>query len=113
VAGDPEGVHQMRVGLRRLRAAMSLFADILQDPQTAALKEELKWLTGELGPARELEVLVTRVVAPVKRRLSRLQGISSLSRDLTQQRAAARARAPDAAPPQRSPPLTLPIPRCL
>src|SRR5215510_12664662 len=85
-----EGVHQMRVGLRRLRAAMSLFADILQDPQTAALKEELKWLTGELGPARELEVLVTRVVAPVKRRHSRLQGISSLSRDLTQQRAAAR-----------------------
>jgi hypothetical protein len=27
--------------------------------QTAALKDELKWLTGELGPARELEVLVT------------------------------------------------------
>src|SRR5262249_1433350 len=87
LARDPEGVHQMRVGLRRLRAAMSLFADILQDPQTAALKQELKWLTSELGPARELEVLVTRVVAPVKRRHSRLQGISSLSRDLTQQRA--------------------------
>jgi CHAD domain-containing protein len=32
----------MRVGLRRLRAAISLFADILQDPQTAALKNELK-----------------------------------------------------------------------
>jgi len=93
LAGEPEGVHQMRVGLRRLRAAISLFADILQDPQTAAFKEELKWLTGELGPARELEVLVTRVIAPVKRRHSRLQGISSLSRDLTQQRAAARARA--------------------
>src|SRR5262245_65611874 len=74
------------------RAAMSLFADILQEPQIAALKEELKWLTGELGPARELEVLVTRVVAPVKRRHSRLQGVSSLSRDFTQQRAAARPR---------------------
>jgi inorganic triphosphatase YgiF len=113
LAGDPEGVHQMRVGLRRLRAAMSLFADILQDPQTAALKEELKWLTGELGPARELEVLVTRVVAPVKRRLSRLQGISSLSRDLTQQRAAARARAQDAARSERFRALTLEIARWL
>jgi triphosphatase len=101
LAGEPEGVHQMRVGLRRLRAAISLFADILQDPQTAAFKEELKWLTGELGPARELEVLVTRVIAPVKRRHSRLQGISSLSRDLTQQRAAARARAQDAARSER------------
>src|SRR5262249_5405378 len=51
--GDPEGVHQMRVGLRRLRAAMSLFAALLRDPQTAAIKNELKWLAGELGPARE------------------------------------------------------------
>jgi triphosphatase len=113
LAGDPEGVHQMRVGLRRLRAAMSLFADILQDPQTTALKEELKWLTGELGPARELEVLVTRVVAPVKRRHSRLQGISSLSRDLTQQRAAALARAQDAAQSERFRALTLEIARWL
>ena len=109
LAGEPEGVHQMRVGLRRLRAAMSLFADILQDPQTAALKQELKWLTGELGPPRELEVLVTRVVAPVKRRHSRLQGISSLSRDLTQQRAAALARAQDAARSERFRALTLDI----
>src|SRR5882757_5299571 len=61
---DPEGVHQMRVGLRRLRAAMALFADLLQDAQTAAIKGELKWLTQELAPARELEVLIKRVVAP-------------------------------------------------
>src|SRR5215469_14499843 len=58
IKGDPEGVHQMRVGLRRLRAAMSLFSALLRDPQTEAIKTELKWLAGELGPARELEVLV-------------------------------------------------------
>ena len=92
LAGDPEGVHQMRVGLRRLRAAMSLFSRILRDPETAALKDELKWLTGELAPARELEVLMTRVVAPVKRRHARLGGLSSLSRDVAQQRDAALAR---------------------
>jgi CHAD domain-containing protein len=99
----------MRVGLRRLRAAISLFADILQDPQTAALKDELKWLTSELGPARELEVLVTRVVAPVRRRHSRLEGISGLSRDLAQQRAAALARAQDAVRSPRFRALTLDI----
>jgi triphosphatase len=109
LAGDPEGVHQMRVGLRRLRAAISLFADILQDPQTTALKGELKWLTGELGPARELEVLVTRVVAPVRRRHPRLDGVSSLARDLTQQRAAALARAQAAVRSPRFRALTLEI----
>lgn len=67
LGGDPEGVHQMRVGIRRLRAAMSLFGVLLRDPQTAAIKNELKWLAGELGPARELEVLLNRVVAPMKR----------------------------------------------
>src|SRR5205823_10202620 len=36
IKGDPEGIHQMRVGLRRLRTAMSLFADLLPDPQSAA-----------------------------------------------------------------------------
>jgi triphosphatase len=93
LAGDPEGVHQMRVGLRRLRAAISLFADILQDPQTAALKDELKWLTGQLGPARELEVLVTRVVAPVRRRHSRLEGVSGL-RAISRSNARRHSRAP-------------------
>ena len=34
----------MRVGLRRLRAALSLFADMLPDPQTAAIKTGLQWL---------------------------------------------------------------------
>src|SRR5215510_9691210 len=107
LAGDPEGVHQMRVGLRRLRAAISLFADILQDPQTAALEDALKWLTGELGPARELEVLVTQVVAPVRRRHSRQ--ISGLSRDLARQRAEALARAQDAVRSPRFRALTLDI----
>ena len=45
---DPEGVHQMRVGVRRFRAAISLFKDLLHDDQTAPVKSELKWLAGEL-----------------------------------------------------------------
>ena len=101
IRGDPEGVHQMRVGLRRLRAAMSLFAALLHDPQTAAIKNELKWLAGELGPARELEVLLSRVVAPMKRRHRRWRGMPSLSHELAERRDAALARA-QAAVPSRS-----------
>jgi triphosphatase len=96
IKGDPEGVHQMRVGIRRLRAAMSLFAVLLRDSQTAAIKTELKWLAGELGPARELEVLVNRVVAPIKRQGRRWRGMPSLSQELAERRDAARTRAHDA-----------------
>jgi triphosphatase len=107
--GDPEGVHQMRVGLRRLRAALSLFADMLPDPQTAAIKTGLQWLQGELGPAREFEVLMKRVVAPVKKRRARWDGVPSLSHELAEKREAALSRAQDAVKSARFHALTLDI----
>ena len=94
--GDPEGVHQMRVGLRRLRAGISLFSVLLRDPQTTTIKSQLQWLTGELGPARELEVLVSRVIAPMKRQRRHWRGMPSLSRELAERRDAALTRAQDA-----------------
>jgi triphosphatase len=107
IKSDPEGVHQMRVGLRRLRASMSLFFVLLHDPQTAAIKAELKWLAGELGPARELEVLVQRVVAPVKKQRRRWRGMPSLSHEIAERREAALKRAQDAIQSPRFRSLTL------
>jgi len=99
----------MRVGLRRLRAAMSLFAALLRDPQTAAIKNELKWLAGELGPARELEVLVNRVVAPMKRQRRRWRGMPSLSHEFAERRDAALSRAQAAVQSARFRALTLDV----
>jgi triphosphatase len=109
IRGDPEGVHQMRVGLRRLRAAMSLFSTLLRDPQTEAIKTELKWLTGELGPARELEVLVNCVVAPMKTRGRRWRGMPLLSEELAHMRDAALTCARDAVQSARFRVLTVDI----
>ena len=53
--GDPEHVHQMRVGLRRLRSLLRLFEDIAPLPD--GLDRELRWLGGELGAARDWDVL--------------------------------------------------------
>lgn len=64
--GDPEGVHQMRVGLRRLRAAISVFKEMLPGPETEAVKRQLKWLTGQLGAARDLDVLISKGVRPLR-----------------------------------------------
>ena len=64
-AADSESVHQMRVGLRRLRAAMSVFKVLLADSESEAVKAELKWLTEQLGPARDFDVFVRESVAPL------------------------------------------------
>jgi CHAD domain-containing protein len=53
----PDGVHQMRVTARRLRAALQSFTEILPAPATRRLREDLKWLGGVLGEARDCEVL--------------------------------------------------------
>jgi inorganic triphosphatase YgiF len=94
--GDPEGLHQMRVALRRLRAAISLFNDMLSDPQTDALKIEFKWIAGELGPMRELDVFTQRVVEPAAGSGPHGPGMVLLSRAVRQRRAEASARAHEA-----------------
>ncbi|KXU84190.1 metal-chelation protein CHAD [Paraburkholderia monticola] len=52
---DPSSVHQMRVGLRRLRSALDLFATVI--PAYPGLNDELRWIASELGAARDWEVL--------------------------------------------------------
>lgn len=61
---DGEGVHQMRVALRRLRSALSLFAAPFR-PALAPLEEEMRWVGGVLGRARDLDVLLDDVIKPV------------------------------------------------
>jgi triphosphatase len=93
VASDPEGIHQMRIGLRRLRATISLFSDMILEEQSRPIKVELKWLTNELGPAREFDVFLNKVVSPLEQQHARLVGMRSLYQDLADRREAALARA--------------------
>jgi inorganic triphosphatase YgiF len=94
---DPEGVHQMRVGLRRLRAALSLFKDMLQgqetDKETGRVKGELIWLTEQLGPARDTDVFMRKTVAPYLKRNSKSREFEMLAHDLERERSAGFARA--------------------
>jgi CHAD domain-containing protein len=53
----PDSVHQMRVAARRLRGALQAYPAILPRPATQHLRDELKWLGGVLGEARDGEVL--------------------------------------------------------
>lgn len=57
-AGDAEAVHQIRVAITRLRAAVAFFAPIVADAEWLRLKQEIAWLNGPLGTARDSDVVV-------------------------------------------------------
>ena len=65
-AGHAEALHQLRVGLRRLRAATKAFAEVTADPQQGKIKAELKWVMKQIGPARDLDVFGTDVLEPLR-----------------------------------------------
>jgi CHAD domain-containing protein len=58
VGRQVEGVHQMRVGFRRLRVALSSFGGDFRTPALEALKDRAKKMSAKLGPARDLDVFV-------------------------------------------------------
>lgn len=62
---DLEGVHQMRVSVRRLRSSLSVFKRHLQHKRIAWLHEELKWLGSSFGPAREWDVFLSDTLTSV------------------------------------------------
>jgi inorganic triphosphatase YgiF len=64
----PEALHQCRVAMRRLRSALTLFRTAVGDPEFARLREELRWFTGELGDARNLDVFLGRELAAKERK---------------------------------------------
>jgi CHAD domain-containing protein len=90
---DPAALHQMRIALRRMRTALSLFADIVHDQQVAAIKSELKWLGRELSPARDLDSLLAEVMRPLRKQHPENRGLRSLQRSFSRQRLAEYQRA--------------------
>jgi inorganic triphosphatase YgiF len=62
---NPEWIHQMRIGTRRLRACLSLMRDQVPAPALSPVADGAKWLAGALGPARDLDVLATQTLPAV------------------------------------------------
>jgi CHAD domain-containing protein len=95
--GQVEALHQMRIGLRRLRAAIAIFADVVGDGDVKKIKRELAWITKELGPARDLDVFGADVLGPLRDRRPEDPIIAASYREFEQKRLAAYARAAAAA----------------
>ena len=82
---DPEDLHDMRVATRRARAYLRAAKPLLDADWAPDLRDELGWLGSELGPARDLDVLLEHVrgeVAELGEREGPLaQYLESLERD--------------------------------
>ncbi|MFG1685700.1 CHAD domain-containing protein [Nonomuraea sp. NPDC049269] len=57
---DDDSVHKMRVAVRRMRSVLRTHSRLLDGDRVAPLEAELRWLAGELGTVRDLEVLTAR-----------------------------------------------------
>lgn len=90
---DPEGVHQMRVGLRRLRAILSLVRPLLADDVAEYLREELRWLQQQLGPARDWDVFIAETLERLAAHRGAANGLGRTLRLADEARSEAYARA--------------------
>ena len=61
--GDPDALHQIRIALTHLRTAIRFFSPMVDDALRPDVWAELKWLNGQLGMVRDLDVAIERVVA--------------------------------------------------
>ena len=58
---QPDAVHQLRVGARRLRSTLAALRGVLDREAIAPLREELSWFGGELSSARDDEVALAHL----------------------------------------------------
>lgn len=58
--GDPEHVHQARVGIRRFRTILKEFKSLFDDQWNDVLREEAKSLADALGHVRDADVMIAR-----------------------------------------------------
>ncbi|MEA3276429.1 MAG: CHAD domain-containing protein [Pseudomonadota bacterium] len=55
---DPEGIHQMRVCLRRMRSALAVFRPAIPRKITRSFFKEMRWAAKTLDRARDLDVYI-------------------------------------------------------
>ncbi|MEM0905784.1 MAG: CYTH and CHAD domain-containing protein [Pseudomonadota bacterium] len=79
---DPEGPHQLRIGLRRLRTALSAFSEPLASPQLDHLKDEARWLGQVVGELRDLDVTINDILEPEQAAFPDEPGFATLATSL-------------------------------
>jgi len=88
LAGDPEGIHQMRVAVRRLRAILSAFAPLLPRQNRRWASRELRWFADILGETRNLDVFAASLLRPAREALPESREFDRLAKAVERRRRA-------------------------
>ncbi len=67
LAGEPGGIHQSRVSIRRIRAALRAFKRVLPYDKRKAFNGELRWFQQRMGPARDWHVFLDETVPNLRK----------------------------------------------
>ena len=77
-ARESEGVHQLRIGLRRLHTALFAFGDSFRVATVKRLRRRTKALADLFGPARDLDVFMEDLLAPVTKSVGTDEAVAFL-----------------------------------
>ncbi len=87
-SNDPEGVHQLRIAIRRLRSLFGVYHPFLAPGTQETIVQELAWAQKALGPARDWDVFVEETLALVQTELPDEKSLPHLARAAASMRAA-------------------------
>ena len=87
----PEGVHQCRIALRRLRSAFKIFGAPIRRKRLEPIEDEVRWLSKVLGSARDLDVLQADLLEPAIEALGESEQLAPLMSGLQKKKAVAYA----------------------
>jgi triphosphatase len=86
---DPEGIHQLRVSLRRLRSALDLMRTVGSLSKLELLRTEVKWFAQSLSAAREWDIFEKDTLPTVAKGCPSVAGFDALGELAEQRRLAA------------------------
>jgi triphosphatase len=87
---DPEGPHQLRIGLRRLRTALRAFRPLVDLPPTRDLNKHARSLAAIVGELRDADVVINTIFEPVTGLLNGHAGLPPMKEALNSHRLARR-----------------------
>jgi inorganic triphosphatase YgiF len=89
---DPEGIHQLRVSLRRLRSAFDLMRSAGSLSKLEALRSEASWLARNLSAARDWDIFKKGTLPTIAKGCPLVAGFDALGQVAEEHRSAAYER---------------------